>query len=102
VRFAFRRTVAIAVLSASLFAGAAHSPAHATPGASAAALSALKADWNKKPAHVRKGTCAEYAKWPSTTLVDATNKAWGVKRNRTSMTIAEWLKVYKAFYKWAC
>jgi hypothetical protein len=80
----------------------AHSPAQATPGASAAALSALKADWNKEPAIVRKGTCAEYAKWPGTTLVDATNKAWGVKKNRQSMTIAEWLKVIKAFYKWAC
>jgi hypothetical protein len=35
-------------------------------------------------------------------VVDATNKAWGVKANRKSMTIAEWLKVYKSFYKWAC
>lgn len=93
---------AIVVLSTFLVAGAAISPVHATPSASAVALSALKADWNKKSDHVRKGTCAEFAKWPSTTLVNATNKAWDIKKNRKSMTLAEWLKVYKSFYKWAC
>jgi tRNA A37 threonylcarbamoyladenosine synthetase subunit TsaC/SUA5/YrdC len=90
------------MLCASVFAGASLPAANASPAASATALSHLKADWNKKSAQVRKGTCAEYAKWPNTTVVDATNKAWGVKANRKSMTIAEWLKVYKSFYKWAC
>ena len=99
---AFARVAVVAALSASLVAGAAVTPASATPAAQKAALSKLKADWGKKPASFRKGTCLTYHKYPNSTLVQSTNKAWAIKVNQKNMTIAEWLKVYKAFFKWAC
>ena len=89
-------------LSASLFAGAATVPAVATPGAQKAQLAKLKAEWKKLPAQKRKGTCTTYNKYPSSTLVQSTNKAWAKAANHRYMTIAEWLKVYKAFFRWAC
>jgi hypothetical protein len=97
-----RRIVLVAVLAASLTGGPALLPASATPGAQAAALSRLKADWNKQPLSVKKGTCAEFGKWPESTIAHATTAAWAVKKNHKNMSVAEWLKVYRAFYKWAC
>jgi hypothetical protein len=98
----FRKPVVVAMLSLALFAGAATAPASASPSGQAANLSKLKADWNKMSAQKRKGTCLTYNKYPSSTLVQSTNKAWAKSANHKNMTIAEWLKVYKAFFKWAC
>jgi hypothetical protein len=97
-----RRAAVVVALSAALFGGTVAGPALASPSGQAANLSKLKADWNKMPAQKRKGTCATYNKYPSSTLVQSTNKAWAKSSNHKNMTIAEWLKVYKAFFKWAC
>ena len=102
MKLALARVAVVAALSASLIAGAAVTPATATPAGQKAALSKLKADWAKKPASFRKGTCLTYNKYPNSTLVQSTNKAWTSPANHKNMTIAEWLKVYKAFFKWAC
>jgi len=99
---ALARVAVVAALSASLAAGTAVTPATATPAGQKAALAHLKSDWSKKPASFRKGTCLTYHKYPNSTLVQSTNKAWATKANHKNMTIAEWLKVYKAFFKWAC
>lgn len=98
----FRRPVVVAILTLALFAGGAVAPASASPSGQAANLSKLKADWTKMSAFKRKGTCATYSKYPSSTLVQSTNRAWAKPANHKNMTIAEWLKVYKAFFKWAC
>jgi invasion protein IalB len=97
-----QRTLAVAVLAVSLFAGAVAAPSSASPSGQAANLSKLKADWSKMSAQKRKGTCATYNKYPSSTLVQSTNRAWAKAANHKNMTIAEWLKVYKAFFRWAC
>jgi hypothetical protein len=89
-------------LSASLWAGVAAVPAMASPAGQATNLAKLKAEWKKQPSQTRKGTCVTYNKYPSSTLVQSTNKAWAKPANHKNMTIAEWLKVYKAFFKWAC
>ncbi len=97
-----RAAVVAAALCVTLLAGFAAGPAEASPSGQAANLSRLKADWNKMAALKRKGTCLTYHKYPSTTLVQSTNKAWAKSSNHKNMTIAEWLTVYKAFFKWAC
>jgi len=53
-------------------------------------------------AQKRRGTCVTYHKYPNSTLVQVTNKAWAKPANHKDMTIAEWLKAYKAFFSWAC
>lgn len=98
----FRRGVALTALTVALLSGTAATPAHASSSGQAAALSKLKADWNKMSAQKRKGTCLTYHKYPDSTLVQVTNKAWAKPANHKNMTIAEWLKTYKAFFAWAC
>ena len=98
----FRRGVASAALAAALLTGVASAPAHASPAGQSAALSKLKADWKKMSAQKRRGTCVTYHKYPNSTLVQVTNKAWAKPANHKDMTIAEWLKAYKAFFSWAC
>jgi hypothetical protein len=97
-----RRSLAAVALAVAVLGGVAAVPAAASPSGQAANLSKLKADWNKLPPLKRKGTCVTYNKYPSSTLVQSTNKAWAKSSNHKNMTIADWLRVYKAFFKWAC
>lgn len=96
-----RAVAAVAVCGALLLGGAA-APAVATSSGQAAALAQMKKDWAKKSNQVRKGTCATYNKYPESTIATETNKLWSDKKNHKSMTAAEWLKVVRKFYKWAC
>lgn len=90
------------MLSGALVAGMGLAPASATPAGQAAALAQMKKDWAKKTPLVRKGTCQTYNKWPQSTIAQETNKLWSEKKNRKNMTAAEWLKVVRKFYAWAC
>ncbi len=102
MRLRFRRGVAAAAIAAALFTGVASAPAHASPAGQSAALSKLKADWKKMAVQQRKGTCVTFHKYPNSTIVQSTNKVWAKPASHKGMTIAEWLKVYKAFFAWAC
>lgn len=97
-----KRTVAVIGLSCTLFAGAAATPAMATPGQEGLYLSALKQQWAKQSVTVQKATCGGYKASPSSVISLSVAEIWKNPASRQALTKPAWKRVITKYLAWSC
>ena len=97
-----KRSAAVMVLSCSLFAGMAITPAVASPADEALYLSALKKEWNNSSAADQKATCAGFKAGPAKVVSLSVVEIWKKPAARQALSKPAWKRVITKYLKWAC
>jgi hypothetical protein len=97
-----KRTAAVVVLSCSLFAGAAITPAVASTADEALYLSALKKEWNNSSAADQKATCGGFKVGPAKVITLSVTEIWKKPAARKALSKPAWKRVITKYLKWAC
>jgi hypothetical protein len=97
-----KRSAAVMVLSCSLFAGAAITPAVASPADEATYLAALKKEWTNSSAADQKSTCEGFKVGPAKVVSLSVTEIWKKPAARQALNKAAWKRVITKYLKWAC
>ena len=97
-----KRSAAIMVLSCSLFAGMAVTPAVASPADEALYLSALQKEWNNSSATDQKSTCQGFKAGPGKVVSLSVTEIWKKPAARKALSKPAWKRVITKYLKWAC
>ena len=97
-----KRSAAVMVLSCSLFAGMAITPAVASPADEALYLSALKKEWNNSPKADQTATCQGFKAGPGKVISLSVTEIWKKPAARKALSKPAWKRVITKYLKWAC